>query len=276
MNSTECEICPHKCKIKDGGIGFCRARGNIGGEVRAINYGLVTSLCLDPIEKKPLYHFHPGSYVLSAGSFGCNLRCPHCQNHSISMCGIKESGYEYIDPEKLVHYGEATRSRGNIGIAYTYNEPLVGFEYVLDCAKLAKDKGLKNVVVSNGYVCTKPLLELLQYADAFNIDLKAFSEDFYSKIGGDLKTVCETIKTIAKHAHIEVTTLIIPGMNDSEMEIEELAKWLAGIDSDIPLHLSRFFPRYKLTDIAATDVRVIYKLADIARNYLKHVHEGNC
>lgn len=276
MKLATCDICPRKCTIKPGGIGFCNARGNVDGVVTSINYGCVTSLALDPVEKKPLYHFHPGRKILSVGSFGCNLRCSHCQNHSISMCDKEHAGYEYIEPDRLVEYAVKTKCLGNIGVAYTYNEPLVGYEYVRDCAKLVREKGLCNCVVSNGYINEKPLLDIVEYVDAFNIDLKAFTDEFYKKANGDLETVKNTIKVAAKYSHVEVTTLIIPGENDSKEEIEELASWLGGINRDIPLHISRFFPRYKMLDKNPTPVEDVYSLAGIARRHLNHVYEGNC
>jgi pyruvate formate lyase activating enzyme len=168
------------------------------------------------------------------------------------------------------------RERGNIGIAYTYNEPLIGYEFVRDCAKKAKEKGLKNVVVTNGYICEEPLKELLPWIDAFNIDLKGFTEEFYHKLRGDLATVKRTIELAAEECHVEVTTLIIPGENDSEEEMEEISGWLASINPDIPLHISRFFPRWQMQDKNATPVGQVYRLADIARQYLNNVHEGNC
>ncbi len=276
MKLAICNICPRKCTIKEGGVGFCNARGNVDGVVSCINYGCVTSLALDPIEKKPLRHFHPGTKILSVGSFGCNLRCSHCQNHAISMSDKELARYEYIEPDRLVSYAIDTIVRGNIGIAYTYNEPLVGYEYVRDCAKLVKERGLYNCVVTNGYINEEPLLDIVEYIDAFNIDLKAFSNEFYRKVKGDLETVKNTIKIAAKYSHVEVTTLIIPGENDSEEEIEELAFWLSGIDKNIPLHVSRFFPRYQSLDKNPTPVEDVYKLAKLARKHLNFVYEGNC
>ncbi len=276
MRLATCNICPRQCTIKEGGIGLCNARGNVDGVVTSINYGCVTSLALDPIEKKPLYQFHPGAKILSVGSFGCNLRCSHCQNHSISMSDKELARFEYIEPESLLSYAVDTVAMGNIGIAFTYNEPLVGYEYVRDCARLVKDKGLYNCVVTNGYINEEPLLDIIEYIDAFNIDLKAFSNEFYRKVKGDLETVKNTIKIAAQYSHVEVTTLIIPGENDSEEEMEELASWLSEIDKNIPLHVSRFFPRYQLLDKNPTPVEDVYKLAKLARKHLNYVYEGNC
>ncbi len=273
---TECRICPHHCKIEEGHLGLCNARTNQNGEIISDNYGKLTAVALDPIEKKPLYHFHPGSKILSIGSYGCNLNCPFCQNCDISMVGGTELETEEVTIDELIAKGKQLQTRGNIGIAYTYNEPLIGFEFVRDCAKSAKEHGLKNIVVTNGYICEEPLLELLPYVDAFNIDLKGFRDEFYHKLRGDLATVKRTIELAAKVSHVEVTTLIIPGENDSEEEMAELSGWLAGLRPDIPLHISRFFPRWKMQDRDATPVERVYHLAEVAKMKLKYVHEGNC
>lgn len=262
--------------LEEGQTGFCKARSNKGGVITADNYGLITSISLDPIEKKPLHRFYPGSWILSVGSYGCNLRCSFCQNHEISMADKERAGTIRISPEELVEKAVELLPEGNIGIAYTYNEPLIGYEFVRDCAKLAKENGLKNVLVTNGYINEQPLKELLPYIDAMNIDLKAFTGSFYKTISGDIETVKKTIEISAKVCHIEVTTLIIPGENDSPEEMRSLSAWLAGVDNEIPLHISRFFPRYKMSDRDATPVKTVYTLADIAREYLKHVYTGNC
>lgn len=272
---VQCEVCPHHCRIEEGQVGLCRGRRNKSGVIESHNYGRLTAMALDPIEKKPLYHFHPGGKILSVGSYGCNLRCPFCQNCHISMVGGDEVDTAYVSSQELVEKALALKDRGNIGIAYTYNEPLIGYEYVLDCATLARKKGLKNVVVTNGYICKDPLKELLPVIDAFNIDLKGFTDEYYHKLGGDLDTVKRSIELASGSCHVEVTTLIVPGENDSEREMEELSDWLAGIDDRIPLHISRFFPRWRMEDREATPVKQIYDLAKIARKKLKYVHEGN-
>jgi Pyruvate-formate lyase-activating enzyme len=273
---VQCEICPHHCKIEEGHVGLCKGRRNRDGAIVSDNYGRITGLALDPIEKKPLYHFYPGSKILSVGSYGCNLNCPFCQNCDISMVGTDEIESSEIRCEELVEKALYFKEIGNIGIAYTYNEPLIGYEYVRDCSTIAKQKGLKNVVVTNGYICEEPFKELLPYIDAFNIDLKGFTETYYHKLRGDLATVKRSIELAAAVTHVEVTTLIVPGENDTEAEMEELSNWLAGVSSDIPLHISRFFPRWKMRDKEATPVETVYHLADIARKQLKHVYEGNC
>ncbi|HNZ83196.1 MAG TPA: AmmeMemoRadiSam system radical SAM enzyme [Sedimentibacter sp.] len=275
MSSVICNICPHHCNLKEGQTGLCRARKNINGQITAINYGKLTALALDPIEKKPLNRFYPGSSILSVGSFGCNLKCSFCQNHHISMASENEIKVQSVKPEELINIGLDLKNRGNIGIAYTYNEPLVGYEFVRDCAKLARDNNLKNVVVTNGCFCREPMKELLPFIDALNIDLKGFTNGFYKKLGGDLDTVKNFIKLAAKHCHVEVTTLIIPGENDSEDEMREISEFILSVSSDIPLHISKFFPCYKMKDKGPTEVKKVYKLADIAREKLKYVYEGN-
>lgn len=270
-----CELCPHHCALEEGKTGICRARKNVRGTIISESYGKVTSISLDPIEKKPLYRFCPGSMILSVGSYGCNLRCSFCQNSDIATANSSIQT-QYIAPETLIEKALELMPRGNIGIAYTYNEPLVGYEYVLDCAKLAKRNNLKNVVVTNGMICEKLLLELLPFVDAMNVDLKAFTDSFYKKVGGDLTTVKNTIRLAAKVIHLEVTTLIVPDENDSEAEMEELSLWLASIDPTIPLHVARFFPRWQMNNRAATPVKTVYDLAKVARKHLQYVYEGNC
>lgn len=276
---AQCTLCPHRCSLEEGQCGFCRARGNVGGKIQSMNYGRLTAVALDPIEKKPLARFHPGSKILSVGSFGCNLRCPFCQNSTISMKSVKDlSGGEAltVSPEALVEKALELVAYGNIGIAYTYNEPLIGYEYVFDCAKLAKERGLKNVVVTNGMIGEQPLKELLPYIDAMNIDLKGFTEHFYQSIYGDLQTVKRTIEIADKSCHVEITTLIIPGENDGKEEIDALSSWQSSVNPEMPLHITRFFPRYHMTDRGPTPVETVYRLAAVARRHLRYVYEGNC
>jgi pyruvate formate lyase activating enzyme len=274
MSAIKCPICPRGCSLEEGQTGFCKGRANISGKVIAVNYGRVSSIALDPIEKKPLAHFHRGMKILSVGSYGCNLRCPFCQNYSISQSFVPE-GEGYTSPEFLVKKAEELVSKRNIGLAYTYNEPLIGFEFVRDCSRLIVEKGLKNVVVTNGYVNEGPLTELLPMIHAFNIDLKGFTEDFYELVGGRLDPVKRSIELASRKSHVEVTTLIIPGLNDSEQEMRELSSWLASVDRRIPLHVTRFFPAWKMTDRPETPVDTVYSLAAIAREKLLYVHEGN-
>ena len=279
-----CSVCFRHCKIEDGQIGFCGGRTAKDGQTAAYNYGRITSLALDPIEKKPLSRFHPGSRILSAGSFGCNLRCPFCQNYEISW-SRQAMRYaekaETLSPEELADLAEQLKARGNIGIAFTYNEPLIGYEFVRDTAKLAHERGLKNVLVTNGTATLSVLEELKPYVDAMNIDLKGFTDRYYSEVlGGDRKMVMDFIETAAGFCHVELTTLIVPGENDSEEEMRELSAWVSRLRNpdgeSIPLHVSRFFQRFHMQDRGPTDVRIVYRLAQVARENLEYVYTGNC
>ena len=242
------------------------------------SYGRITSLALDPIEKKPLAQFIPGSYVLSVGSFGCNLCCPFCQNASIAHVGINEAHWQAITPEELVDQARALRSRGNVGLVYTYNEPLVNFEFVRDCARLAHDSGFINVLVSNGMANTTVIDELVPLMDAVNIDLKGFSQKFYDFLGGDFETVKHSICVFVRsvQCHVEITTLIFPDLNDSDEEIDQLSRWIADMDECIPYHVSRFFPCYQMNDVKPAPVSMVYHLAEVARKHLRFVYTGNC
>ncbi|MBO5985325.1 MAG: AmmeMemoRadiSam system radical SAM enzyme [Lachnospiraceae bacterium] len=279
-----CEVCFRKCSLSEGQTGFCGARICANGKVVAANYGRITSAALDPIEKKPLKRFMPGAKVLSVGSYGCNLRCPYCQNHEISWSreAMELADHaEYVSPEELVQMALELRSRGNVGIAFTYNEPLIGYEFVRDTAKLAKEAGLKNVLVTNGMASKKVLDEISPYIDAMNIDLKAFTDYFYRDyIQGDLAMVKDFIEGAAEHCHVELTTLIIPGENDSEEEMRELSQWVASLrgkvpGDQIPLHVTRFFPQFHVTDKSPTPTKKVLRLADVARENLKFVYTGN-
>ena len=265
----------HHCRLREGQVGRCRARKNENGKIVSINYGQLTSIALDPIEKKPLARFCPGSMILSVGSFGCNLDCPFCQNASIAAACQNEVEAEIMQPGELAALAEELKPRGNIGVAFTYNEPMVGFEFVRDTAKLVHGHGMKNVVVTNGSVCEETLQEVLPYIDAWNIDLKGFTEAYYKKLGGELHTVQEFIRIAAKHAHVEITTLIVPGENDSPDEMHALSSWIAGVDRSIPLHITRFFPRRKMKDKAPTDVSLMRSLSRIAKENLDTVLLGN-
>lgn len=273
-----CDVCPKFCKLREGQIGFCRARSNIGGKIVPINYGQATSLALDPIEKKPLMRFCPGTYILSYGSYGCNLRCPYCQNASISMAGPDNCPHRLITPEGLTDLAVdlSKQEPSNIGVAFTYNEPTVCFEFIRDTSKLLHEAGLKSVVVTNGGLVRKYADELLPHVDALNIDLKGFSDEFYRYVKGEFDTVKEFIKAAVEHkCHVELTTLAIPTKNDDPEEMEREAEWIASISPDIPLHLSRFFPRYKVDDLPPTPAETIYRLKDIAQKKLKYVYTGN-
>lgn len=283
-----CKVCFRHCNIPEGGLGFCGARICSGGEVTAANYGRVTSLALDPIEKKPLARFRPGSMILSAGSYGCNLRCPFCQNYQISW---SEEAFRfseragYISPEELAGAALSCRDRGNIGLAFTYNEPLIGYEYIRDTAKLVHEQGMANVLVTNGTADLSVLAELIPYIDAMNIDLKGFTDHYYNEVlGGSRAMTMAFIEEAVKHCHVELTTLIVPGENDTEDEIRDMTEWISGLRDGsgnvtgprIPLHISRFFPRFNMTDRSATDVRLVYRLAEVAREKLSYVYTGNC
>ena len=309
MDRITCNVCPHACRLKVGEIGACGARGYFPDEgfVKEIcydrsryeevgnrkelcreqtiplGYGIATSLALDPIEKKPLNRFYPGSRILSFGSFGCNLKCPFCQNHEISMQSVKSYDPEamkdaYLSPERLAEIALKYRDRGNIGVAFTYNEPLINHEYIADTALLLRNSGLKTVLVTNGCVNPEIADQLLPYVDALNIDLKCFREENYRKVlKGDLEAVKSFIIKASGSCHVELTTLIVPGLNSSPEETEEIARWVASLEGgeEIPLHISRFFPRFHMTDTAPTDVSLIRELAAIAGKYLKYVYTGN-
>ena len=281
---AKCSVCFRHCDIPEGKLGFCGGRIARDGRVEAYNYGCITSLALDPIEKKPLARFYPGSRILSVGSFGCNLRCPFCQNHEISWDDRAlefAKTAETLSPETLVDIALQTQTRGNIGIAFTYNEPLIGYEFVRDTATLAKARGLKNVMVSNGTAELSVLQELKPCVDAMNIDLKGFTDSYYKDVcGGDRTMVMAFIEEAVKTAHVELTTLIVPGENDSEEEMRELSRWVSSLHNPdgeaVPLHISRFFPRFHMQDRAATNVRTVYRLAEVARENLPYVYVGNC
>ncbi len=270
---VHCYLCPHNCVIKPGSTGVCRVRKNTGGDLYSLNYARIASLSMDPIEKKPLSRFHPGSMILSAGTFGCNLKCSFCQNWSIAH---KDADTVEMPPEQLVNKALEYKKAGNIGIAYTYNEPSIWYEYVYDCAAMANKRGLLNVLVTNGFIGEKPLMELLPYIDAMNIDVKAFTADFYKEIcKAALENVKKTVELAAPHCHVEVTTLVIPGLNDSVEEIAELSAWLASISTAIPLHLSRFFPNYRMPDRPPTPLQTLERARRKASEYLEYVYLGN-
>ena len=278
-----CDVCFRQCKIEENSTGFCGGRVCSDGKIVAGNYGKITSIALDPIEKKPLKMFRPGKNVLSVGSYGCNLRCPFCQNSEISWSQKAfqfKNTAEYFSPEEIVKAAVNLRKKDNIGIAFTYNEPLVGYEFVRDTAKLSKEAGMENVLVTNGCASLKVYEEIKAYIDAMNIDLKAFSDSFYKDfLGGDFKMVKDFIRNAVQSCHVELTTLIIPGENDSEQEMRELSLWIASLEKDfgkkIPLHITRFFPRFKLTDRGPTPVEKIMQLVDIAKENLQFVFAGN-
>ena len=285
---ANCTVCFRHCALQEGQTGFCGGRSCQNGVVRAGNYGRVTALALDPIEKKPLSRFYPGSRILSVGSYGCNLRCPFCQNFQISWDqSVKASAKKArtITPEQLVDLALSCRDRDNIGLAFTYNEPLIGYEYVRDTAKLAHEAGLVTVLVTNGTAELSVLEELGPYIDAMNIDLKGFTDRYYRHVlGGDFAMVRAFIARGVQLCHVELTTLIVPGENDTEDELRQMTRWIAGLKTEdgrvigpsIPLHISRFFPRFHYSDHSATSVDLVYHLAQIAREQLEYVYTGNC
>jgi len=269
-----CELCPNHCNIKESQTGVCGVRENAKKVLYVRNYGQISSIALDPIEKKPLYMFHPGKKIVSVGSVGCNFHCPFCQNSEISLefRNLKRQP-EYISPETLKEIALLAVSDGNIGVAYTYNEPFVSYEYLFDSVKLIREAGLMNVLVTNGYINEAPLVELLPYIDAMNIDIKGYNGGTYNRVGGTLESIQNTIKLVKSECHVEVTTLVIPGEN--EEDVEDIAKWLSDIDRDIPYHLSRFFPRYRYSDKEPTPRETMYDLYEAAKKHLNNVFIGN-
>lgn len=267
---VKCLLCPRECIIGLRQRGYCRAKENRDGILYSTIYAQVSSLALDPIEKKPLYHFYPGAKILSVGTLGCNLSCQFCQNWHIAQ---KESATREVRSEELVRLA---LEQNSIGIAFTYSEPLVWYEYILDTAQLTNEVGLKNVLVTNGMIQEDPLRELLQYIDGINLDVKAFNQEFYHDIcgGGDIETVKRTAEIAFENSLLEVTTLLIPGLNDDPKEIRELACWLSGISPEIPLHLSRYFPQF-LLDLSPTPLESLLKAKKIAKEYLHYVYLGN-
>ncbi|MBI5185996.1 MAG: AmmeMemoRadiSam system radical SAM enzyme [Nitrospinae bacterium] len=265
-----CGLCPQECVLAEGKSGICRGKKNIGGKLFAVNYGLAVSLALDPIEKKPLYHFFPGTSILSTGPNGCNFRCRFCQNWNISqgVAAVRE-----ISPGELAE--EALRLK-SIGLAYTYSEPFIWYEYVLEASREVRKLGMKNVLVTNGFVNEKPLRGLLPYIDAMNVDIKSMEDSFYKSLcSGRLEPVLRTVRIAHEEGcHVEITNLVIPTFNDSDGNFHELAEWIAGLDPDIPLHLSRYFPHYKLA-VAPTPVETLARGRSIAMEKLNYVYVGN-
>lgn len=281
---VRCLLCPQYCEIQQAYAGKCGVRKNYSGKLIADSFAKINGIQLDPIEKKPLRFFHPGSMILSVGTYGCNLDCPFCQNYKSvrqhferkerTFAGASHSNqYDMITPKELAKLAQKYVSYGNIGVAYTYNEPIVGYEYVYESAKLIKEANLKNILVTNGFINPEPLNKLLPYVDAMNIDLKGFSQEFYDKLGGKLEAVKEAITIALRNCHVEITFLVIP--DENECDIENAAKWLSSQNPDIPLHLSRFFPRYKYSNYSPTPLETLSEAARIAKKYLKNVVIGN-
>lgn len=270
---VECLLCPRVCIIKEGSRGFCRVRYNEKGVLYTENE-YISSIALDPIEKKPLFHYYPGSKILSVGGSGCNFHCSFCQNWEISQSQNRNN--IFMAPKELVDRAEGLVSSGNIGIAYTYSDPIVMFEYVLETAVLAKRKNLKNIFVSNGYIEADPLDDLLEYIDAFNIDIKAFSQDMYKKhFNADISIIKRNLEAIVKKGrHLEISCLIVPGVNDRIEEAENFFIWLMELSEDIPVHINRYFPCYKAT-MPPTKMEVLREIKSISAKYMKNVYIGN-
>ncbi|MBN7572564.1 AmmeMemoRadiSam system radical SAM enzyme [Clostridium sp. 2-1] len=271
-DKVRCRICPHNCLIDEDKFGICGVRTLESKVPIAINYGEVTSMGVDPIEKKPLYHFKPSKDILSIGSFGCNMTCSFCQNYEISQ-GKPQT--QYISVEKLIDIIPTIEN--NIGVAFTYNEPFMWYEYMYDAAKVIKESNTDTsvVVVTNGYINEGPLKKLLPYVDAMNIDLKGYTNRYYNNIcGAKLEPVLETIKRCSEYCHVEITTLLVSEENDSLEEARQIAEFIASVNENIPLHLSRYFPRYKMEN-EATKIEKITEAQNEAKKYLKHVYVGN-
>ena len=274
--SVQCTLCPHNCKLADEKSGICRVRTNKAGRLTSSVYGIVSAIHIDPIEKKPLYHFHPGSHILSLGTYGCNLRCYFCQNCSISQSAPDAGSIKnFYTPDQIIQL--ALQQPGNIGIAFTYNEPIVWYEYMFDIARLAKNAGLKTVMVTNGFINKAPLNELLPLIDAFSVDLKAFSDDFYKTVtSSKLEPVKESLTSISEAGkHLEVVNLVVPGLNDDEESFTNMVHWISGkLGKETVLHISRYFPNYKLAT-EATPVSSIKRLTCLAEKELTYVYAGN-
>jgi pyruvate formate lyase activating enzyme len=272
---VRCLACAHKCFISEVNTGICGVRKNIHGKLYLLVYGKVASMNADPIEKKPLYLFLPGSMAFSIGTIGCNFRCDFCQNFDISQASKQGSiSGQDITPKEIVNEAIKTKCKS---IAYTYNEPAIHIEFVKEVAILAKKKGLKNILVTNGYFSKESFDYIKNYIDAVNIDIKSFSEDFYKNIcGGRLQPVLDNIKWFHQAGiHIELTTLLIPGENNSKEELEKIAQFIASIDKNIAWHISRFFPRYKMINKPITQIDSLELAYKIGKRYLKNVYLGN-
>ena len=272
-----CASCPHACELEPGQCGRCRSRRATGDGVIAEGYGRITSLALDPIEKKPIARWRGGTTVLSLGSYGCNMRCPFCQNASIAQVGADDASWRTVTPREIVDTALDLRDRDCIGIAYTYNEPLINWEFLRDTGIMAHGEGLVNVLVSNGMATEGVIAEVAPLVDAANIDLKCFTAEGYRSLGGDLAAVKRTIASLVAEpgCHVEVTTLVVPGFSDDEAQIEAIARWLASLDPAVTYHLTRFFPQHRMRDVPPTPKRTLYRLADVASRHLPTVLVGN-
>ena len=276
-NTVDCFLCNHRCAVKDGQRGMCRVRENRGGKLYTLTYGRLISGNPDIIEKKPLYHFLPGTRAYSIATPGCNFRCPWCQNWQISQTDshAEFTGIPYTSPEQVVDNAVSTNCKS---ISYTYTEPTIFMEFALDTARIAKDKGLKNNFVTNGYESPEAVEKMSGLIDAANIDLKSFSEKMYrTECCANLNKVTETIRNMhSKGIHLEITTLIIPGKNDSAKELSDLAHFISGLSPDIPWHVSRFHPDYETTEISPTPEATMTHAIQLGRDAgLNHIYAGN-
>lgn len=275
-NLVQCQLCPNRCTLREGQRGICKVRENIGGRLYSMNYGKLVAMNLDPIEKKPFFHFLPGTKAFSIAAPGCNLRCLYCQNWQISQVAPEEINYVEMKPEDVV---EKAIESGAESIAYTYSEPTVFYEFMIETAKIAREKGLKNVVVTSGYINPEPLRNLSKYVDAIKVDLKGFNEDFYQKVTqGSFQPILETMKIIKEEGiWLEIVNLVIPGLNDGEEEIRNLSRWIKeNLGDDVPLHFLRFYPNYKMQNLPPTPIETLVRAREIAlEEGLKFVYTGN-
>ncbi len=274
---VQCDLCPRECKLHDGQRGLCFVRASVKDQVVLTTYGRSSGYCIDPIEKKPLNHFLPGTPVLSFGTAGCNLACKFCQNWDISKSRQLDTLMDKADPETIARAAEELGCRS---VAYTYNDPVIFHEYAIDVAKACRQRNIKSVAVTAGYVSAEPRKEFYQYMDAANVDLKAFTEDFYWKVtGSHLAPVLETIEYIHNETDVwmELTTLLIPGYNDSEKEIEEMTQWVVNkLGPDVPMHFTAFHPDYKLMDASRTPLSTLQRSREIAmKNGVRYAFTGN-
>jgi len=274
-DKVQCNLCAHQCIIAEGKKGICRVRENQGGKLYTLIYNSVSSINVDPIEKKPLFHFYPGSMALSLGTVSCNFRCKHCQNYGIAFANVGEVPTQETTPEKSI---ELAKQYGCQGISWTYNEPTIWFEYTYDSAKLAKKAGLYTVYVTNGFMSTSALNKIAPYLDAANVDVKAFNPEHYKRINGaklePVLRTCERMKK--KKIHLEITYLVIPGHNDSPEELRRFAEWVAGVGTDIPVHFSRFYPCHQMTDVPPTPVKTLEEAHKLAKECgIEYVYIGN-
>jgi pyruvate formate lyase activating enzyme len=284
-DKVKCKLCPQSCLIDPGDSGFCFIRKNVDGVLYAMEYGRVSSAQLDPIEKKPLLNFHPGTTIFSIGGIGCNLRCPWCQNWNIaqprdslpglSVDSVIDKFTESMSPDRVVDLAKAYESSNCIGVAYTYNEPFIWFEFVKDIAERVKNEGMYNVMVTNGYVMPDPLRAIIPYIDAMNIDVKGIDDSFYRRLQGHIKPVMKTAEFAKEHCHVEIANLVIPGLNDSAEDFKKLVDWVAGsLGKDTPLHFTRYFPNYKWAT-PPTNIESLRLAESIAREKLDFVYLGN-